>query len=162
MKITRIFFTILIFSSWGYSQSMSSEITASSGEHFTGINTQLSWTIGEMMIETFSSGPNQLTQGFHQNNITVTNVTSLSESFQVKIFPNPTTNFLNIDWPEISDCLSLSLYDVTGQQLLFETTLNQPLLRTLDLSAFPAGSYVLHLSNQNKKKVKTFIILKIK
>lgn len=162
MEKILIFFSLLICSSWGYSQRLSPEVTASSGEHFTGVNTQLSWTIGETMIETFPLGSSQLTQGFHQSNIIVTTVTSLPENFQAKVFPNPTSNFLNIEWTEISDSLSLSLYDVTGKQLLFQMTLDQTLSKMLDLSAYAAGSYVLHLRNQNKKTNKTFIIIKIK
>ena len=65
---------LLSFLLWslGYSQSVSPEVTASSGDHFIGTNVQLSWTIGETMIKTYVNNSNQLTQGFHQTNLMVT------------------------------------------------------------------------------------------
>ena len=107
---------------------------ASSGDHFTGTNAQLSWTIGETMIETFGNGSNQLTQGFHQTNLMVTAVEDLSESFQVSVFPNPATDVLNIEWSEISDPLTLTLYDATGKLLLRQKALDKTMTKTLDLT----------------------------
>ncbi len=162
MKKPLLLFLGLLFCSLGYSQSVSPEVTASAGEHFTGTNAQLSWTIGETMIETFENGSNQLTQGFHQTNLLVTTVEDLAESFHVNAFPNPATDILNIEWSEITDPLTLTLCDATGKQLLRQKTLGQTMTNTLDLTAYAAGSYLLHLSNPDGKTIKTFKILKIK
>ena len=162
MKKPLLFFLGLLFCSLGYSQSVSPEVTASAGEHFTGTNAQLSWTIGETMIETYDNSSNQLTQGFHQTNLMVTAVEDLAESFQIKVFPNPATDVLNIEWSEISEVLSLTLYDATGKQLLRQKALDQTMTKTLDLTAYAAGSYLLYLSNPDGKTIKTFKILKIK
>lgn len=162
MKKKLLFFLGLLFCSLGYSQSVSPEVTASAGDHFAGTNAQLSWTIGETMIETYVNGSNQLTQGFHQTNLVITALEDLAENFQVKIFPNPTTDVLNIEWSEISDPLTLTLYDATGKQLLGQNTLGQTVTKTLDLTAYSAGSYLLHLSNPDGRTIKTFKILKIK
>ena len=161
MKKPLLFFLGLLFSSLGYSQSVSPEVTASAGDHFTGTNVQLSWTIGETMIETYVNGSNQLTQGFHQTNLIVTAVEDLLESFQIKVFPNPATNILNIEWSEISDPLTLTLYDVTGKQLLMQKIVDQAMSKTLDLTTYAAGGYLLSLSNPDDKTIKTFKILKI-
>jgi hypothetical protein len=162
MKKPLLFFLSLLFCGLGFSQSVSPEVTASAGEHFTGTNAQLSWTIGETMIETFGNGSNQLSQGFHQTNLMVTAVEDLLESFQVSVFPNPATDVLNIEWSEISAPLTLTLYEATGRQLLRQNTIGQTVTKTLDLTAYSAGSYLLHLSNPDGKTIKTFKILKIK
>ena len=162
MKKPLLIFLSLLLWTLGYGQSVTPEVTASSGDHFTGTNAQLSWTIGETMIETFGNGSNQLTQGFHQTNLMVTAVEDLSESFQVSVFPNPATDVLNIEWSEISDPLTLTLYDATGKLLLRQKALDQTMTKTLDLTAYSAGSYLLHLSNPDGKTIKTFKILKIK
>jgi hypothetical protein len=162
MKKQLLFFLGLLFWSLGFSQSVSPEVNASAGDHFTGTNAQLSWTIGETMIETFENGSNQLTQGFHQTNLMVTAVEDLADNFQVKVFPNPATDVLNIEWSEISDPLTLRLYDATGKQLLLQKVDNQAMSKTLDLTTYAAGSYLLSLSNPDGITIKTFKILKIK
>jgi hypothetical protein len=162
MKKSLLFFLSLLLSDLGYSQSVSPEVTASAGDHFTGTNAQLSWTIGETMIETYVNGSNQLTQGFHQTNLMVTAVEDLTDNFQVKFFPNPATDILNIEWSEISDPLTLSLHDATGQQLIMKKVLDQTMSITFDLTTHAAGSYLLQLSNADEQTIKIFKILKIK
>ncbi len=151
-----------VFCSWGYSQSVSPEVTASSGDHFTGANAQLSWTIGELMIDTYVDGSNQLTQGFHQTNLMITSVKDLAEGIQVKVFPNPTADLLNIEWTDISEEYTLTLHDASGKELLMQQVSGLQLPETIDLSAYSAGSYSLQLNNQNGNTIKTFIILKVK
>ena len=162
MKKPLLFFLVLLFWGLGYSQSVSPQVTASAGEHFSGTNAQLSWTIGETMIETYVNGSNQLTQGFHQTNLMITAVNDLAESFQVKVFPNPATDVLNIEWSEITDPLNLNLFDATGKQLLLQKALDQTMPKTLDLSGYATGNYLLHLSNSDGETLKIFKILKIK
>lgn len=47
-------------------QSLSQTVIASSGESTTGSSCHLSWTLGEIVSETFSNGAYTLTQGFQQ------------------------------------------------------------------------------------------------
>lgn len=47
-------------------QSVSPEVISSSGDYYEGANGSLSWTLGEIATETFSSGNVILTQGFQQ------------------------------------------------------------------------------------------------
>lgn len=47
-------------------QSTSPEVIASSGDYYESANASLSWTMGELATETYSSGVNTLTQGFQQ------------------------------------------------------------------------------------------------
>ncbi|MFC2176342.1 hypothetical protein ACFLR1_05175, partial [Bacteroidota bacterium] len=54
----------------GMSQSISPEVIASAGGHFDNGTTQLSWTLGEVAIDTYDNGTNIITQGFHQTQLT--------------------------------------------------------------------------------------------
>ncbi|OQX82230.1 MAG: hypothetical protein B6D64_00925 [Bacteroidetes bacterium 4484_276] len=49
-----------------YGQSVSPEVIATSGGYFENAEISLSWTLGETVTETFSSGNVTLTQGFQQ------------------------------------------------------------------------------------------------
>jgi hypothetical protein len=46
--------------------SIDREVVATSGDYFEGPNTSISWTLGEIATETYSSGNYLLTQGFQQ------------------------------------------------------------------------------------------------
>jgi type IX secretion system substrate protein len=157
-----LFFLGLLFWTPGYSQSVSPEVTASAGDHFSGTNVQLSWTIGEIMVETYVNDMNQLTQGFHQANLIVSAVEDQIEWVQINVFPNPTSNILNIEWSENEASHTMSLYDASGKLLMSQKKSYQFMPDSLDLSAYPAGSYLLRFTNHNKNQVKTFKILKIK
>lgn len=51
-----------------YAQSFSPDVIGSAGNFTTSQSGSMAWTIGEVMIETYSSNNNFFTQGFHQPN----------------------------------------------------------------------------------------------
>lgn len=116
----KIIFTLLPFAAAAFAnaQSISPQVIASAGTHYTGSNAQLSWTIGEPVITTISNGNNTITQGFHQ---TLLNVTSVEEQslagVNVTVFPNPTSDVLNINLTNNLKNLQMDLFDMTGKLL---------------------------------------------
>ena len=52
--------------------ALGQEVVSSAGETQTVSDLEISWTIGEPVIETFSLGIPVLTQGFHQSKLIVT------------------------------------------------------------------------------------------
>jgi len=52
-------------------QSIERDVVASSGDYYEGANISLSWTLGEIAVETYDNGSNILTQGFQQPGITL-------------------------------------------------------------------------------------------
>ena len=162
MKKILLFLIVLIFGSQGFSQSLSPEVISSSGDHFMGADVQLSWTIGETMIETYLVSSNQLTQGFHQTNLTITLVEDFQNDFQVKVYPNPTPDLLTIEWEKMTASPKLTIVDLTGKVLLSQSLNAQNLVETIDLSAYPAGNYYLQLKKADNQTIKTFKVLKIK
>ncbi len=99
-------------------QSISPQVIASAGTHYSAGNAQLSWTVGEPIITTVSNGSNTITQGFHQ---TLLNVTSVEEQsiagVNVTVFPNPTSDVLNINLTNNLKDLQLDLFDMSGKLL---------------------------------------------
>ncbi len=116
----KIIFTLLPFAAAAVvnGQSISPQVIASAGTHYVGSNAQLSWTIGEPVITTVSNGNNIITQGFHQ---TLLNVTSVEEQsvagINVTVFPNPTSEILNINLVNNLKDLQMDLYDMNGKLL---------------------------------------------
>ena len=99
----------------GMAQSISPEVIASAGEHFENGTTQLSWTLGEVVIDTYDNGTNTLTQGFHQTQLTVTSVEETLSEVRLNMYPNPTSELLNIDLGNNQTDINLQLFDMSGK-----------------------------------------------
>ena len=77
---------------------------------------------------------------------------NLSNKLDVRIFPNPTSTNLNVQFKLLKeDLITLSLFDVNGQ-LLIERNLGARTfgshLETIELSKVPKGSYVCQIKGQ--------------
>jgi len=66
MKTLIILIFCLLSASFLYSQSISQNVIATSGDYFENANASVSLTMGELVTETFSNGSIILTQGFQQ------------------------------------------------------------------------------------------------
>jgi len=99
-------------------QSISPQVIASAGTHYTGSNAQLSWTIGEPVITTVSNGSNTITQGFHQTLLDIVSVEEQNTAgVNVNVFPNPTQDRVNINLVNNLKDLQMDLFDMTGKLL---------------------------------------------
>lgn len=160
MRKLLMLFLSLLSAGWLHSQSLAPEVIASAGEHFATANAQLSWTVGEPVIETYTGSTAQLTQGFHQTNLTVVAVNDPTAAFQVSVFPNPTAGTVSIEAGEPGVLTALSLFDAGGRLLALRQSLPQHTQHTLDLSGYPAGTYYLQLQAKGQNATQTFKIIK--
>ncbi|MBE0654801.1 MAG: hypothetical protein IH594_13445, partial [Bacteroidales bacterium] len=75
------------------------QVVSSGGGSKSATGVQISWTLGEPVIETFSSGSTILTQGFHQSKLSATPVTDLLfPEMELTVFPNPTQDYVIIQF----------------------------------------------------------------
>ena len=79
---------------------------------------------------------------------------------QVKIYPNPTTGILNLDWGTRNVNMKLDVYTIQGQGLIHEEINNQSHHET-DMSYLPEGNYFVVLRDEDGSK-RTFKIQLIK
>lgn len=64
----------------------------------------------------------------------------------IKVFPNPTTDMLNIEWPGMHpDELCLTLFEPTGKECAVQGNQNQ-----LSLKGLPAGIYFLRVNGKKQ------------
>jgi hypothetical protein len=84
---------------------------------------------------------------------------SIHEIFasNLRIFPNPTRDLVNIQWDFMNENTYLSLFDNTGK-LITTQKLNNQTLHILDLSGYENGVYQLRLSNENAVIVKAIAV----
>ena len=64
---------------------------------------------------------------------------------EIVIFPNPAENELNVSWPDKLKVNRIKLVDVSGKNILIQSTSNNIHEITLNVSGIKSGIYVLNL-----------------
>ncbi len=132
------------------------EVISSQGESYSNANGSIDFTIGEVIINTATDGSNTLTQGFHQTNWNFVGLDDHSPSFQVSVFPNPSSDVLNVQ-AEMFENINYALYDANGK-LVLQNLLSAE-LTPINASDLPIGSYSLTLATE-ANILKTFKLIK--
>jgi len=153
-KIYYLFFMLII----GFSLK-AQEVISSGGKTETTVGYEVSWTIGEPVIKTISSGTNILTQGFHQSKLIVTAITEiLFPELNVKVFPNPTQDYVIIQFNKLTQNPGFSLFDLSGK--LLQSQLISASETHFNLSEYANGTYLLKLNQDLQQPLQTFKIVK--
>jgi len=139
---------ILLLSITAYGNfCMAQEVVSSGGESYTNSSGQIDYTIGETIIETVNGSVNQLTQGFHQPVIQVTEIGDHSPDTDMVVYPNPTNGSLTIQVDEVPNGLKYLLFDATGK--LVKSDEVRQSRSTIYMNGFASGQYVLKFSNNS-------------
>lgn len=145
-----------------FSQSISRTVIGSAGDYFEKRDFNISWTIGEVMTETFESGAQIVTQGFHQSLLTVTSVTDNDLDIAVKVFPNPTVAQLNIEFDGTFEPMFLELVELNGRKLITRASSAKSPVNQIDMSGYASGTYFLQFKSESNRLIKSFKIVKTK
>ena len=134
----------------GLGQILSPSVIGSAGASFSNSTAKTDLTVGEVVIETFSNNT-ILTQGFHQaSSIEITSgVVNLD--IKTKVYPNPTTNFLIIEFEKNVNA-ELLVYDINGK-IVIKDKLNNEQQKQLDFSFLGQGNYLLHINIADNQSV---------
>jgi hypothetical protein len=117
--------SVLIILMLYYRLMFSQSIQRSAFVSGAGVTSSLSLqsNIGELIVNTLSSSPNIITQGFIQNDefFLSTNSTISIKTGEGKVFPNPVSTFLNLelDCPDFEG-ISIEVFDVFGKRQVIE------------------------------------------
>ena len=147
-------------------QLLSQSVIAASGQTAEVNGYSLSYTLGEIAIQSFELSNGMFTEGFHQPNLIVQKMaverSDDNQQSAVRVYPNPTPDILVIEFDsEIESTSHLTL-----------STLNERVLEVRELeaiqnkyqwnlSAYPTGTYVLTIQNEGAQILSTFRIMKI-
>jgi len=150
----------------GTGTTKAQQVVSTSGNHAENGSDQLSWTVGETVIETYSSVNNILTQGMHQSKLTVTAIEEIIGSgYEIFAFPNPATVCIYLKLVSlmpgqeslILKDFSFKLYDLNGKLLMYKHIENPETVIRMD--NFTPSTYFLKLT-ENNNEIKTFKIIK--
>lgn len=81
-------------------------------------------------------------------------------NIDIQLFPNPTSDFLNIDLNNVFGVSQISIFDGKGGQIdSFKTENNSSLNHRiqLNISNYPSGSYFVYISNMRFNKTKKVV-----
>ena len=141
-----------------FAQTIQNSVIGSAGASAAAGGVQMDYTVGEIVVETFTAGGNTLTQGFHQTNLTLVAIENLELFADVVLYPNPTIDQVQLDIPEAYGLMDVLLYDVTGKLVVSLASVSGK--QTLDMSSKAVGTYYMHLMQPNTGEFKTFKLIK--
>lgn len=145
-----------------YNVCNAQQVFSTAGKSVSNSNLKLDYTIGEPIILTKSNGTTTLTQGFHQPNYQfVTKVSkSLKDIVEIKIFPNPTNEFVQIEISKMNNLnLVYDIIDLTGKYLINNNKIVNEQTQ-LNIKNFPSGTYFIQIRNENENQATTYSIIK--
>jgi len=136
------------------------EALSSAAYSANGTSVQLNWTLGECVVETFENGKLVLTQGYQQSRLTVTSYHQPVSSVMLRVYPNPVSESLIVEWiePTPQQRALLSLYDSNGRMLFSREMSGNP--ESLNMQLFSPGHYLLKVSFSNHCPDQIFPIMK--
>ena len=139
--------------------SHAQEAVVSGGGYFKQSNASISWSLGEIMTETFRSENVILTQGFQQSQLTITSVEEHPElAFKIDAFPNPVREYVNLKIDADNfDNLDYQLYDMKGFLIKHKKIDSE--ITHISLADQKPAIYILRITEGNKV-LKTFRIIK--
>lgn len=125
-----------------YSQKLTPNLLSNSGAIKEDAQIKVSWTLGEFAIATIGSDP-KLSQGVQQSKLQIE--TKVEDPYflgKIKLFPNPTQQYLQLEITDEYKDLSAKIYDISGKLMY---TRNEGLEKPFDLSKLPNSIYLFQL-----------------
>ena len=158
LGITHLFVTM------SYAQSISPQSVNSSGVKMTQPNGSLSFTVGELVILTQTDSQGNSLGGGFTSCATITTA-SIQESdaavLDVKVFPNPTTELVNIQINHSTiGQVVVTITDFQGKEVYNGKYAGISNVIGINTAAYATGTYILALKNINNQVLGTYKIIK--
>lgn len=137
-----------------HAQTLAPTLVGSAGGSSQSPIGSLEWSVGEPVASTLTANNTTLSQGFHQVYIFITSATDESAgipTLQVKVFPNPTTQYIYV---EAAENISARLYNLVGKEAI--STTQPEYEQELQVSHLPAGIYLLEIQSEKNNTRRTF------
>ncbi|MEN9335168.1 MAG: hypothetical protein RLZZ500_155 [Bacteroidota bacterium] len=151
------FVFIVFISMVGYSQTISKQVIGAAGKTDSASNLKMSWTTGEPVVGLMVAGDNQLGNGFYPAmDIQALSVEDITMSLQIKLYPNPTNQFLYVSHPDI-EVFGIQIVDLNGKQIHIGTISKD---HPQDFSNYSQGIYLVTIENKVNNQKNTYKIIK--
>ncbi|MCF8304239.1 MAG: T9SS type A sorting domain-containing protein [Bacteroidales bacterium] len=148
-----VFLSLFTFISFSQAQSISSSVVSSLG----GSGSDVTWTAGEVVINTHTSLDLVVTQGFQQTKL-YEDADAIQElqdiGITIKVFPNPVENEINVSVKGLDEGKILfRLLTLKGRPLLNKQVSPGQKKISVNMEDQPAGTYTLQAIHEKKMNV---------
>ena len=154
----------MLIGTMSYAQSIAPQSVNSSGTKMIQANGSLSFTVGELVVLTqIDSEGNTLGGGF-STGATLTTV-SIKEPdisvLDVKVFPNPTTELVNIQINNSTiNQIVATITDIRGKEMYCGKYVCISNVIGINTATYSKGTYMLTLKNLNNQVLGSYKIIK--
>jgi len=138
---------------------MGQSVVSSQGDTYETSTGSISFTVGEVVIDTGTDGTNDLTQGFHQTNWNFLGLEDGDINYEASVYPNPTSDILNIEVGNFEE-IEYALIESSGR-IVLEGNLTD-FITQVRVDHLEPGSYHLQLTDAENNQLKNFKLLKLK
>lgn len=130
---------------------VSQHVIASGGADAKSAKIGVSSTLGETIIFGGNKDNYFHCQGFQSGNEGVISAVFNTElaQFDLRYFPNPSHDFLQVNWKQSLTITQMTLLDEKGAQALNVDISDQQTNATLDLRSLVSGKYILQFNDQS-------------
>ena len=163
MKNLFVFTLLILLYTNLCAQEIKPHVLSSAGNQHIVNSLMIEWTLGELSIMTLNGSTNIITQGFHQPKLLTTNIgESLSRSESIAVYPNPTSDFIQLEmnFGKFQSVFA-RMIDLKGTLIWENEFYGQKITESISLKRFPEGSYLLLLLINHGESQQTFKIQKI-
>jgi hypothetical protein len=145
--ISSILLTVSVIS---FGQNIDRDIVSAAGDHYESNNASVSWTLGEVATESYTTTTNTLNQGFHQGNLFISSIEDeLDLDVILKAYPNPVMDILIVETQDRG--LKYQIINMNGEVLsngIFTSEKEE-----VDFTKLPNGVYFLSVSGNKTHKI---------
>lgn len=152
LGLLNLLFIFLVYTPPLKSQDISRSVIGSNGSFYNNlIFGDLHFTLGEVAVSRLTTDEIELGEGFHRSyyELIVDTKEVFPLDWEVNVFPNPTSDRIQIKLSDISQA-NAQLFNNLGQ-LMIETNF-QSSTEEIDLNNLPAGTYWLHLKDDESRQ----------
>ncbi|MEQ1746902.1 MAG: T9SS type A sorting domain-containing protein [Saprospiraceae bacterium] len=130
--------------------SLFNQVIGSTGRFAVQQGRTYAYTVGEVVIPTFSTATHVFTQGFHQpeqTKIVSTGDPDLTD-WDIRVFPNPVSEALTVQFSsEKGALLRATVVDLVGRVVLADQPVQEPAGTVLDCRLWQPGVYFVILTD---------------
>ena len=148
----------LIISVWIVSFAQSAIVPM--GGTATGNGGTVTYTIGQIAVQTNSDGTASFSEGVQQPfEISIVGMDNYpSISLSMSVYPNPTLDRLKLEISEMNFNGEVKVFDIGGKYLFSKKI--EGTVTEMDFSSFAPGSYFVNVFN-DKEQLKSFKVVKM-
>ena len=133
-----------------FGQNIDRDVVSSAGDNYETSTASLSWTLGEVASESYTSNTARLNQGFHQGNLFISSIDEeLNLDFIIKAYPNPVLDILIVETQDQDN--KYQIIDLHGEVIKNGIITSEK--EEIDFTGLPSGVYFLSISGNKTHKV---------